>query len=273
MNALQALELKEDTPERRAKRMKEYKALEKEFLEQEKLKSNTTHTSSGSGGRVGTAMEVEEADRSKGKAVSAVVKRKHEIEKQKEVARQMEASRKTEEKKQKEAANRVTKRRLQESKIGGFDSALKHLFDNYSIERVKETLSLLLKICTRILKNQDEPKFRRIKLSNKLIQRALVRPLGAMILARELGFVEDDECIEMKLVEEPKIRSLLKKIEQLIRSFPNFATGVPNFYLLDPLDVVQQKFQVYYLVQKQREHHQKQFFSELLNFVEFWPPF
>lgn len=59
----------------------------------------------------------------------------------------------------------------------------------------KEAQQVLVKLCTNIMKNPKEPRYRRIKLENAAISTKLLPALGAIECLFEAGFIEVTESI------------------------------------------------------------------------------
>ncbi|GAB5370893.1 hypothetical protein AAMO2058_001532500 [Amorphochlora amoebiformis] len=223
-----------DNPERRKRRLEEYKMLEKEFLQEESKLSEKKKTYGG--GRLGGKKKDAGGDEkvvdspSKPKKefdVTSAIRRKHESEKAKAALRQAEAQRKHEEKLKKERDVRRAKRQAAEAKFGdNIATALDYLSKNYSIERVRESLGIIAQIATRILKNPNEVKYRRIKLGKEKVQRTIVRPVGTMVIMKKLGFVEEEgEILVMKKVNPGVIKGQLAKMQRYLN---RGATHIPG---------------------------------------------
>jgi len=161
--------------------------------------------------------------------VLAAVKKRQNTQKQQAAAKALRAAKAAEEKKQKELKARNAKRQQAESKFQGVQDALDYLVKNYSVERVRETLTLIIKVGKRILKDPTEPKFRRIKLSNARVQRAMVRPLGGMYIMRKLGFQEGEEGAVM-FMSQPDTKSLQAHLKTVEKSLNRGATKLPELF-------------------------------------------
>jgi len=211
-----------DTPAKQRKRMEERKKLEEMYLREQasmEIKKKTKVQK----------MELEEGRDEKvvesTAIVATAVKRKHLNEKQIATRKAMEESKRRDKRKMDELQARKHKRRQEEEKLGGLKGALQYLHKNYPIERVKGIFTLISKIGKKILKDPKEPKFRRIKLSNERIQKALVRPLGAMVIMKSLGFKETGEIVVMEKVDTKQITRIL---EVLSRYMGRSATKIPQ---------------------------------------------
>jgi len=215
-----------DTPEKQRKRKAERKALEEEYEKrQEALKKDKTLKATRKVAQQSGTVDVKirpEVD-----PVLAAVKKRQNTQKQQAAAKAMRAAKAADEKKQKELKLRNAKRHQAESKLQGIQDALDYLVSNYSVDRVRETLTLIVKVGKRILKDPKEPKFRRIKLSNQRVQRAIVRPLGAMYIMRKLGF-EESEGGAVLVMSQPHTKSLQANLENIEKSLNRGATKLPE---------------------------------------------
>jgi len=200
-----------DSAEKKAARMEKYKALEEQIDKQTK--------------QLGS----KKVDSKKSKNIMANnMRKKKEIgDKAKFDTKSWDATKRESSKNNNEIIQRTARRKEEELKIKGLDNAVKHLQENYPAERVTETLSLILKIVNKVLKEPNELKYRKINLLNKRIQKAIVRPLGAMVIMKEFGFTQKDEStLIMSASSTASFKSKLKKLE---RALDRSATMIPTF--------------------------------------------
>mmetsp|Transcript_29038 Transcript_29038/g.49225 ORF Transcript_29038/g.49225 Transcript_29038/m.49225 type:complete len:486 (+) Transcript_29038:240-1697(+) len=200
-----------DSAEKKAARMEKYKALEEQIDKQTKQAGS------------------KKMDTKKNPKILAInMKRKKELgDKAKFDTKSWDATKRESSKKNKEIMERTARRKEEELKIKGLDAALKHLQENYPPERVTETLTLILKIVKKVLKEPNELKYRKINLLNKRIQKAIVRPLGSMIIMKEFGFTQKDEST--LIMSTGSTASFKSKLEKLERALDRSATRVPMF--------------------------------------------
>lgn len=220
-----------DTPELEAKRKAERKALEAQLDAESARRAAPAASPSkpakrglGGGAAAGAAT-----------SAAAAAARRRQKEREAAAARARTAAAEAERSKQKEADARRQRRAAAESSIrGGIDGAVAHMRESYGPERVRSTLNLIVKICRRILANPSEPKIRRIKLSNARVQRDLVRPLGALIIMRELGFVEEaaagggSQDPGVLVLPSAKTRTLKSRLGRVEAAASRGATSLPD---------------------------------------------
>lgn len=76
-------------------------------------------------------------------------------------------------------------------------------------QNVKEVCRILLKLCSNILQNPKDPKYRRILLSNTTLSNKLLPASGAIESLFEIGFIEDGDGFLLPL------DSSLKNVQEL----------------------------------------------------------
>jgi len=153
--------------------------------------------------------------------IQAAKERRRAMQKQKELeekARKYEKTREhleAEAKKARLAKERHQKREKLEKNLSDIDGALKHLEQNYSVDRVRLTTSLIGRVLRNIIKHPQEPKYRTLRLDNERVQKALVRPLGGMLIMQHLGFEMGEEGRVLTFRgDAARLQGMLGKFEQ-----------------------------------------------------------
>lgn len=88
-----------------------------------------------------------------------------------------------------------TQRRLEaESKLRSVSATLASLRSNYDALRFQGIVTMLRKIIDKVVQDRGaDDKFRRIPLDNAKVEQTLVRPIGALWILKQVGFVESVE--------------------------------------------------------------------------------
>ena len=118
----------------------------------------------------------------------------------------------------------------EEQTLVDIPSALSDLEANYGPARLAQTLNLVCKILRNILSHPAEPKFRSIKLANEKIQKALVRPLGAWVVMRRLGFELNPERTHLTM-GQPDLALLQSELNRFQTASQGQATIIKGLFV------------------------------------------
>lgn len=171
--------------------------------------------------------------------------KKRTIELKKEMAAQAE-SRKQQDEREKRAAKaraelkaiekqkqieneRWAKRAAAEKTITSTEAALKEIEENYGPTRLALTCKTLSKIMKKIIQNPGQDKYKSIKLSSDIVQRAIVRPLGAWVYARRLGF-QLNEARTHLVMSVPNTALLEREIQRLTKNRDALSTVIVGLF-------------------------------------------
>lgn len=174
-------------------------------------------------------MKLEEA---KDAATNAVKIKEQEHSNQ--VLASLQKDRAMEEAVRSEEKERKMKRQAAEAEIIGIENALARVKENYGIGRYKLMCTTIAKILTKIKNNPAEAKFRSLDLSSEKLQKAVIRPLGGMVIMRELGFKEKDGKLDGSSANLSLIDS---QLTNFVTESKSLETCVPReFQHLDATD-------------------------------------
>ena len=103
-------------------------------------------------------------------------------------------------------------------------NAVTRMLPMNTFEVCRDLLGVVVKIIDNVVANPDDPKYRKMKLSNAAIKRKIVETAGGLELMRALGFKRDadDKGYELLVLtwandeeKERKVAGLLDKREWL----------------------------------------------------------
>jgi len=132
--------------------------------------------------------------------------------------------------KEKEKAKQL--REQQEQKLGDINGALQYMTDNYDVGRVQLMVGMLVRILTKIDRNPNNPKFCRININSPKINKALVRPLGGLLILRKLGFEAEGNVYVLRRYNSLALRAELHRFHSYLKQL---GTVIPqSFSEIDP---------------------------------------
>jgi len=161
------------------------------------------------------------------KALAEDTKRRkdeEELEKRRKLMEKMKAE---EETKRHEAAQRAAKRAKDEARFTSIPSALAHIESSYGLGRLHALCQLVSAIVTKIMANPQEAKYRSINMDKEKVQKALVRPLGGLVIMRMLGFKEQDGHLVMS---KPDLALLKRNLPLFQTAVKRQASAVPKIW-------------------------------------------
>jgi UBA-like domain len=145
------------------------------------------------------------------RAEAAMKKQRQEDQKKRDrIARKAAAAAKL----QQERQERAARRNAIESKLTTVPAALEYLQSLGGTTTAISTCELIVKIVGRIIADPSDDKRRRIKRSAPLVQKCLVRPRGALVILKHLGFTDDDTK-DVIIASKQSVGDMSKKIEPL----------------------------------------------------------
>eukprot|EP00484_Ammonia_sp_Unknown_P027662 CAMPEP_0197038126 /NCGR_PEP_ID=MMETSP1384-20130603/15136_1 /TAXON_ID=29189 /ORGANISM="Ammonia sp." /LENGTH=604 /DNA_ID=CAMNT_0042468521 /DNA_START=27 /DNA_END=1841 /DNA_ORIENTATION=- len=146
----------------------------------------------------------------------------------------------------------MERNRLKQTKsIDSPEKAIQTVFERYGEHEARDSITLMMKIISNILKQPDNEKYRRISLESNKIKELIVRPLGVLKFFEFLGFeqeIEKDKLFPNDVLKQKKFlvykqvnASECEKALQLLEKYNQISKTVIYDYYQQIVDDDEQK--------------------------------